>query len=79
MDRTAFVDNDNDILTIQNVPESIYESSYPAWFFNQKKLISKFLGYSIVADFQAFCDPIDYHLNNNIIANWNGMIMKKNQ
>jgi putative methyltransferase (TIGR04325 family) len=78
LDRTAFIDNDNDILTIQNVPESIYESSYPAWFFNQKKLISKFVDYTVISSFKSTCDPVNYLLNEAVIANWEGYVLKKN-
>lgn len=35
IDRTAFVEGDQDRITIQKVPASIYKASYPAWFFNE--------------------------------------------
>ena len=41
VDRTAFVEAERDILTIQNVPESIYKASYPAWFFNESLFLKK--------------------------------------
>jgi putative methyltransferase (TIGR04325 family) len=38
IDRTPFLlDGDEDRLTVQRVPPSIYPASYPAWFFSQKK------------------------------------------
>lgn len=42
LDRTAFIISEGDLLTVQNVPESIYKASYPAWFFNEEKMLSKF-------------------------------------
>lgn len=42
-DRTAFVkDNQEEILTLQKVPPSIYPASYPAWFLNRKKFVGYF-------------------------------------
>ncbi len=34
LDRTPFIEADQDRLTVQRVPESIYSASYPAWFFS---------------------------------------------
>jgi putative methyltransferase (TIGR04325 family) len=40
IDRTPFLLKGNcDRLTVQEVPESIYPASYPAWFFNQAKFV----------------------------------------
>ena len=46
------IDGEKDIITIQKVPPAIYEASYPAWFFNEKKFL-EFLGrkYDVVAEF----------------------------
>jgi putative methyltransferase (TIGR04325 family) len=37
--RTAFVDREKDLLTVQYVSPEIYKASYPSWFFNETKLI----------------------------------------
>jgi len=44
-----------DRITIQNVEPSIYEASYPTWFFNEKKLIYFFVqnNYKLITDWQA--------------------------
>jgi putative methyltransferase (TIGR04325 family) len=34
------VSGEDDRLTVQKVPPSIYEASYPAWFFNEAKFMS---------------------------------------
>jgi len=35
LDRTPFIDQDRDRLTVQHVPPEIYPASYPAWFFSR--------------------------------------------
>lgn len=37
LDRMPFIDAERDILSVQYVPRSIVESSYPAWFFSYDK------------------------------------------
>jgi putative methyltransferase (TIGR04325 family) len=78
LDRTTFVDNSNDILTIQNTPAIIYEASYPTWFFNFDKLIKPFKEhYTPIFVFDSFADG-KYVLENNKIASWKGVVLKKN-
>jgi putative methyltransferase (TIGR04325 family) len=44
-----------DLLTIQIVPPSIYDASYPAWFFDEDKFLGHFRGrYKVLADFDSF-------------------------
>ena len=42
VDRTAFINAPSDRLTIQRVWPSVYEGSYPAWFFNEERFLSHF-------------------------------------
>ncbi len=75
LDRTSFIESESELLTIQNVPSSIYKASYPAWFFNKKKLIERFVGYELLAEF-------DNHFTNDYKVNghrtyWRGIIFKK--
>jgi putative methyltransferase (TIGR04325 family) len=37
LDRTPFIEANEDRLTVQKVPPSIYPASYPAWFFSRQK------------------------------------------
>lgn len=53
-DRTSFLRREKDRLTIQHVPPSIYEASYPAWFFNEEKFLAHFGQYNILVDFNSF-------------------------
>lgn len=52
IDRTVFLTDGNDRITVQKVPPHIYDASYPAWFFNYDKLLG-FMApkYELVAEF----------------------------
>lgn len=43
IERSPFIDGSHDRLTIQHVPEKIYKSSYPSWFFSEQKFLNKIL------------------------------------
>jgi putative methyltransferase (TIGR04325 family) len=42
VDRTAFVKEGPDRITVQRVWPSVYEASYPAWFFDQNGFLAHF-------------------------------------
>lgn len=72
LDRTAFVENEKDILTVQNVPKNIYSASYPCWFFNENKLLKKFqTHYHLVYSF----DALD--LSNLAGSYFKGILLKQ--
>jgi len=52
--RTFFTKNKPDRITIQKVPKSYYDASYPCWIFNESKFIDFFhrAGYEVVYDFK---------------------------
>jgi putative methyltransferase (TIGR04325 family) len=53
-DRTSFLYQGEDRITVQKVPPEIYRASYPAWFFNQKKFLDYFSSdYELIADFES--------------------------
>jgi len=56
IDRTAFIEGENDRLTLQKVPKEIYPASYPAWLFSKHKFLSfvQDQGYRVVAEFESF-------------------------
>ncbi|MCF0055933.1 methyltransferase, TIGR04325 family [Dyadobacter sp. CY356] len=55
LDRTSFIKNNQpDRLTLQIVPTHIYEAQYPAWFFNEKKLMQHFTEYHIKTEFESY-------------------------
>lgn len=56
IDRTPFLlDNKKDLLTVQKVTPSVYDASYPAWFFNKKEFLNYFKKkYSLLGEFQGF-------------------------
>jgi putative methyltransferase (TIGR04325 family) len=77
VDRTAFNLNGRQVLVVQNVPQEIYEASYPAWFFNLTEFKKYFQdSYSIVATFDSsFEKPVD--INEDVKGVWKGFILKK--
>jgi len=53
IDRTIFFD-DEDRITVQRVPPSIYDASYPCRVFNRQKFLRYFSeGYDLIYDFEA--------------------------
>jgi putative methyltransferase (TIGR04325 family) len=76
IDRTAFVQGEIDLLTVQKVPKSIYNASYPSWFFAKGKFINALNKYNIVATFDSgFTSSMT--INNNDNVHWSGIILKK--
>lgn len=54
IDRTPLIESGDDRITVQKVPPSIYDASYPAWFFNRDKFLSFLSGdYELMAEFDA--------------------------
>jgi putative methyltransferase (TIGR04325 family) len=77
IDRTAFVDYHRAILTVETVPPSMYQASYPSWFFNFEQFIEPFLkSYSIISIFDSFADN-SMLINDNKKADWKGILLKK--
>lgn len=75
IDRTAFIECERDIITIQNVPEGIYKASYPAWFFNKENFLAHFKHCSEVIEFDSgITHPRIVNCNK---AYWSGFIIKK--
>jgi putative methyltransferase (TIGR04325 family) len=54
IDRTAFMRDGRERLTVEHVPEWIYRASYPAWFLSRKLFMAKFHArYDLLAEFHA--------------------------
>lgn len=77
IDRTTSIPLDGNIVTIQQVPPTIYDASYPCWFFSHKYIKNSLSNYSLISGFRGVFDPVDYPLNDSVKANWNGYIFKK--
>lgn len=58
VDRTPFIKDARDKLTIQSIPESIYSASYPAWFFSAEQFDNSMreLGYQSICNFDSEVD-----------------------
>lgn len=60
VDRTAFIESEQERITKQIVPPFIYNASYPAWFFNENKFIKAFSNkYDLMASFNSNSDPTE--------------------
>jgi len=76
IDRTAFIDDPKARLTIQHIPKSIYDASYPAWFFNEDKFIAAFkTKYDMLVDFDSFIEPPGL-TDDGINLYWKGFLFK---
>lgn len=53
IDRTPFSKTDKDIITVQEVPPSIYPASYPCWLLSEPKFMSYFKKYTLIETFNA--------------------------
>lgn len=52
LDRVSFTPGEQDLLTVQVVPKTIYSASYPAWIFSRARLLGTFdARYSQLAEF----------------------------
>jgi putative methyltransferase (TIGR04325 family) len=71
IDRTGFVARGPDRLTVQSVPPSIYDASYPCWFFDRDKLIDGFGSDWRVIDEWATDDYVD------IDAEYRGLVLER--
>lgn len=76
IDRTPFTeDGGSDILTVQVVPPSIYEGSYPSYIFNEEKLCGVLSDrYQVLASFEALDGRIE---SSNIVAEYKGLIFTR--
>ena len=76
IDRTPVLSEYDDRITLQVVPPAIYDASYPAWFFNENKLVSEFnnASYELIADFDAIANTIPLE---DCIAKEKGFLFKK--
>jgi putative methyltransferase (TIGR04325 family) len=77
IDRTAFIEDSRDRLTIQNVPESIYKASYPVWFFNKENFIKLFtILYRSIKEFSSeVSSPVV--LEDGKHVHWSGFLFEK--
>lgn len=58
IDRTPFWGGPTDKLCIQNVPPSIYTTSFPSWIFSRARFLAHLRGWNIFAEFESI-DKLD--------------------
>ena len=74
IDRNPFIVKGGTVLSLQKVPKSIVESSYPVWLFNESELKGLFFGkYSEITIFDALDGTIGF---GRLKANFKGIIYK---
>jgi len=56
IDRAPLLEDAPSRLTVQHVPPSIYEASYPCWIFNENEFVAAFKGYRMIDAFDAHVD-----------------------
>ena len=76
IDRTGFISEKANVLTIQSVPAEIYNASYPCWFFNENEFLKTFADkYILITDFaDSFASPISV---NGSEGYWKGFYFKR--
>jgi putative methyltransferase (TIGR04325 family) len=76
IDRTAFIEGDQERITVQHVPEEIYKASYPAWFLNERKFLAAFEGgYQVI---RQLTDTVDGEDNvDGLRAYRKGFLLKR--
>lgn len=58
VDRTGFLGSNEERLTVQHVPASIYPATYPAWFLSEDRFLQHFAErYDLVTSFDALDTP----------------------
>lgn len=79
IDRTFFVNNDYHRLTIENVWPTVYEASYPAWFFNEPKFLEHFTDYyEVCGEFPSYVkEEIITEIDHKPIGYTKGFFLKK--
>lgn len=79
IDRTAFINHQHERITVQTVPPEIYSASYPCYFFNENKFLSKFEGmYNLVTDFASYCDA-PKTTEDGVKLFWKGFLLKRSK
>ncbi len=78
IDRTGFIEGNEERITIQTVPEEIYKASYPAWFLNERKFVEALKGkYEVIREFMSeITDSV--FLEDNKKVYWKGFVLKRN-
>ena len=78
IDRTLMVENMEDIICVQTVPESIYKASYPCRIFSKEKLIANLIKtekYQVIMDYSSKIDS-DVYIGTQV-AESKGLLLKK--
>lgn len=76
-DRTSFLEQGKDRITVQKVPSHIYDASYPTWVFEKEKFLKFFEGkYELIAEFESYVGK-EYYIENHVKAGDKGFIFRR--
>jgi putative methyltransferase (TIGR04325 family) len=71
IDKLPLIDSETDRITVQEIPSSIYNASYPAWFFSKKKFMDFIKSnFDVVAEF-------DREIITNLSSTFKGLVLSK--
>jgi len=75
-DRTSFISAADHKIAIQKVKPTIYNATFPIWFFNYEKFLGNFAGkYEVIGEFKAFV--ADHYEISGVPGGDRGIILKR--
>ncbi|MHA4844011.1 methyltransferase, TIGR04325 family [Flavitalea antarctica] len=75
-DRTCFIRDKADRITLQLVPSAMYSGSYPCTFFNEEQFLRRISEkYELIADFDSYAD-VGIYLQDGKKVYWKGFYFK---
>ena len=77
IDRTPMTDGPDDIATLQIVPPTIYDASYPAWLLSGSRLTEDLPGWDLVDEFPGI-EP-DMRTTGGVPFTWQGRILVRGE
>ncbi|RZM25540.1 MAG: methyltransferase, TIGR04325 family [Pedobacter sp.] len=79
-DRTAFINEGEDRLTIQKVPPEIFNAQYPSWFFNEGTFLNHFKSFTLKAEFSSSIEAEKTMVIDNKNAGYDkGLFFERNK
>ena len=74
-DRTPFLQNGQDMVTLQKVPPQVYPASYPCWFLGEEKFRTFFAStYELLAEFGSDEGKVNQH---GVQGEFKGFLFKR--
>jgi len=79
IDKTPFLKNSGDTITVQRVPPKIYDASYPSWIFDLNKMLDfmKIHKYNLL--YEVSSQNIEMYNFGEKQVSWKGFLFEKNE